>query len=389
MRSTIIIPFYRPSIGGVEYIVYHTARELARKGFEVHIVTTTHDNRWRKVAQPGMTIEEGVHVHRLQPSIIRVGYATIMKDLKETLRKIKPDIVHCHNLHPHLFQAMKWKAELKYKLVAQLHHPIATGIDHLSARLLYGFVVRGIVKNQHKIDAFIAHTNMEKQWLINEGIEEDKVHIIRYPCIPDELFKYKPKTDIHDKLGTDIVITYISRMHPRKGQHLLIQATRYLKEELRDFKVYIAGPISDHKYLQKLKKLVEELDLGKHVVLDPRVLSEQEKLDTIATSDIFACTPILDIHPIIILEALALGTPVIATNVGAIPELLGAYSEHHTILGKLVQAIPPLPQKIAYTLQTIIAYTNNAPRNHIQRLAQSYKTSLLTEKLVYNVYKNL
>lgn len=376
MRIAFITPFYKPSIGGVEYIVYHTARELVKGGYEVHVVTITHDNRWRKIASPGTTVEEGIHVHRLQPSIIRVGYATIMKGLKETLKKIKPDIVHCHNLHPHLFQTIKWKQELGYKIVAQLHHPTATGIDHPIARLLYKHVMRKLAKNQDKVDAFIAHTNMEKQWLTSEGIKEDKIHIIRYPCIPDELFNYKPKTDIHDKLTTNTVITYISRIHPRKGQHLLIQATNHLKQQLKDFKIYIAGPPSDKKYLKKLYKLTEKHNLQKYIVIDPRPLPEHEKLDTIATSDIFACTPIKDIHPIIILEALALGTPVIATNVGAIPEII--QDSEYLIMSTSALSIA---NKISKLLNERPKFCNTIIRNYI--LSSIIKSLLSLYKTVY------
>ena len=84
----IITPFYRPSIGGVEYIAYHTARELVRRGYEVHVITTTHDNRWRRIADPGARVEDGVVVRRLKPSILRIGYATIMKGLKFVLKKL-------------------------------------------------------------------------------------------------------------------------------------------------------------------------------------------------------------------------------------------------------------------------------------------------------------
>jgi len=335
MRIAIIAPFYKPSIGGVEYIVHHTARELSKRGFEVHVIATTHDNRWRRVASPGTIVEEGIYVHRLEPSRLRVGYATIMKGLKEALAEIRPDIVHCHNLHPHLFQSMKWKSELGYRLAAQLHHPRATGIDHLAARLLYKFVMRKLVKEQSKVDVFIAHTITEKLWLVGEGIDESRVRIVRYPCIPDELANYRAHVDIHDRLSADTVIAYVGRMHPRKGQHLLIRAVPYLKQELNDFKIYIAGPPSDEGYLRELREYIERFDLERHVVIDPRPLPEFEKLDIIATSDIFAYTPLKDYTPVIVLEALALRTPLVVTNVGAIPEMLSV----ETVLDELTKGV--------------------------------------------------
>ena len=322
MRIAVITPFYRPSIGGVEYIAYHTARELVRRGYEVHIITTTHDNRWKRISDPGTWIEEGVVIHRLEPSVLRIGYATLMKGLKTVIKRISPDIVHCHNLHPHLFQAIEWKREVGYRIVAQLHHPTATGIDHLPARLLYRYVMRILVKKQREVDAFIAHTNMEKKWLIDEGIEEKRIHIVRYPCIPDELLNYRPETDIHDRLGVDKVIACIGRIHPRKGQHLLVEALKHIRQDLKDVKAYVAGPIADEKYLKQILKTIEKHDLKHHVVIDPRPLPEHDKYDVMASSDLFTHISLKDYTPTIILEALALGTPVIASKIGAIHEMI-------------------------------------------------------------------
>jgi len=56
MRVVIVAPFYRPSVGGVEYIVYRTARGLVGRGFEVHVVSTVFDNRGRRVARVGLFV---------------------------------------------------------------------------------------------------------------------------------------------------------------------------------------------------------------------------------------------------------------------------------------------------------------------------------------------
>lgn len=372
-----ITPFYRPSIGGVEYIVYHTAKELSRRGYEIHVVTTCCDNRWRKIAELGTVIEENIVIHRLEPSFIKVGYATIMKGLKKALQNIKPDIVHCHNLHPHLFQTMKWKNEIEYKLIAQLHFPIATGIDHFSAKLLLRFVMWKLAREQQKVNAFIAHTNLEKQWLVSEGIRNE-IYIIRYPCVPDELFNYEPEIDIHDRLGASTVITYISRIHPRKGQHLLLEATKYLKRELRDFKIYIAGPTSDHAYLLHLKKLINVDGLEQLVIIEPRALNEHEKLDAITTADIFACTPIQDIHPIVLLEAMALGTPIVTTAIGAISEIV----KLNEVLVRNLHA-EAVAKRIIHVLNT-----KNSIIQKLRAIAEARRCSQIVEDLI-NLYNKI
>ena len=380
MRVVIITTFYKPSLGGVEYIVYHTARELIRHGLEVHIITTIYDNRWRRIAQPGMVIDEDIIIHRLEPSLIKVGYATIMKGLKEELLRIKPDIVHCHNLHPHIFQAIKWKEKLKYKLIAQLHYPIATGIDHLLAKVLYKFTMRELVKNQRKIDVFIAHTDIERQWLINEGIKKSRIRTIRYPCVPDELFNYKPTKNIHEELSADKIIINISRIHPRKGQHLIIEATKYLKQEIFDLKIYIAGPVIDIKYISKLKHLIEKYQLENYIDFEPNPLPEKKKLDAIATADIFGYTPIKDYSPVILLEALALKTPVVATRVGAIPEII-----EHLGLKTLTNINS---QDIAEKILKVLERKSEIALKGFNQIKRVHTNSILTQKLIYEVYIN-
>jgi glycosyltransferase involved in cell wall biosynthesis len=347
MKIVHITPFYKPSIGGVEEIVYNTVKELAKRGHEVHVVSVNYDNRWKEVAKPGTVVEEGVIVHRLRPSFIKIGYATLMHDLKEVLFEIKPDIVHSHNLHPHLFQAIAWKSKVGYKVVAQLHFPKMTGVDNLIAKMLFEPTMKILTWNQNNVDVFITHTRLEKQWLINSGINGGKISIIKYPCTPDSLAAYVPKRDIHGLLGSDIVITYVSRVHRRKGQHLLIKASEYLRNYLnRNFKVYIAGPISDQKYFIELHNLVQRLSLSGIVVLEPRILREEEKLDYMSTSNIFALTSLMDYTPVAVFESLALGTPVVATNVGALgeyaPDVQGLYLASHDpkdIAQKIVDAL--------------------------------------------------
>jgi len=322
-----------------------------------------------------------------------------MKGLREMLAEIKPDIVHSHNLHPHLFQSMKWKSKLGYRLVAQLHFPTATGIDHLSARLLFKLVMWNLVKSQHEVDAFIAHTYMEKEWLVSEGIEGGLIHVVRFPGVPDELLVYRPRSDIHEKLSANTVITYISRIHPRKGQHLLVEATTHLKHYLRDFKVYIAGPPSDLKYLRELYALVDKLNLGKIVVIDPRPLSEEEKLDVIGSSDVFACTTLRDIHPIVILEALALKTPVVTTDVGAIPEMFNPViiSEEHseTVQSAVAQQIKEIvsitkadPKSISDAIVKLVGIKDPKYGGIFNIMIKPYLTSKIVDKLI-QIYNNL
>ena len=381
-RIVIVSPFYKPSIGGVEYIAYNVAEGLARRGFEVHVITTPYDNKWEKIAGQGVTRINGVIVHRLGILPVRLGYAALMKGFKAVLRRLQPLVVHSHNLHPHLFQAISLKRELNYKLVAQLHFPVATGIDHVSARLLYRLVTRRLRSRQDGVDYFIAHTRSEKEWLVSEGINEDRIVIVPHPFIPDELLTYQPSSDAHDVFGADEVIVYISRIHPRKGQDLLVKAVSKVRRERPDLKVMIAGPVSDKSYAVRLKDLIARLGLEDTIDLVFGPLSEGEKLDVMATADLFACTPVSDLHPIVITEAVALGTPVVATRVGAIPEMLELGLKRVPEDKRPLLLSEPDPDSLASKLVTGLERSESITPEVYRIVVEPYTLSSVLDRLI-------
>lgn len=116
MRIAIVCSYYPwpPSVGGVETIVRNVSIKLARRGHEVHVITTPFDvTTMKQVSDYGVEERNGVIIHKLKPGGIRIGYARVLKGLKEAIERIRPEIVHSHNLHPHLFQLAIWKKLLR------------------------------------------------------------------------------------------------------------------------------------------------------------------------------------------------------------------------------------------------------------------------------------
>lgn len=349
MRVAIIAPFYPPSIGGVEAIARDTAEGLACRGHEVSIMTTTCDNAWVKISDSGIEVRNKVIVHRLKPSLLTIGYATLMKNLRKRLEKFNPDIVHSHSLHPHLFQAIKWKLNFGYKLVAQLHYPEVTGIDHLSAKLTYPLVIRYLVMQQGEVDAFIVHTCAEERWLIAKGVDSQRVFKVNYPCVPSKLLSYNSNSAYKPKFAARHTLLYIGRITWRKGVHVFLQALQDLLNEVKNVVAIIAGP-RDEKYYKMLLKLVDELNLNDHVVFK-QPLSEYDKYQYMSSCMVFVSPSIKDIHPITLVEAQALGKPVVSTSVGAIPEIV-----KNEETGLLVE--PENPKQLAEAIKRLILSEN-------------------------------
>lgn len=118
-----------------------------------------------------------------------------------------------------------------------------------------------------------------------------------------------------------VIILTVARVHPRKGQHALIQALAMLPEELRSRTEYwIVGPVRRKAYLQRLQSIARR----GHVNL--RILGQipDDKLDDVyAQADIFAMTSIPVRHSVegfglTYLEASAHSLPVIAHRTGGV-----------------------------------------------------------------------
>lgn len=369
MRIAFIAPFYPypPSIGGVETIVRYTSYELAHRGHEVFIITTPYDvTTLKEVSEYGVEEKGRVTVYKLKPSFIKVGYARVMKDLKKVLWEVQPDIVHSHNLHPHLFQASKCRGKLNYKLVAQLHHPKATGIDHMSARLAYCITIWYLKRIQSSIDMFIAHTNLERDWLIACGIEQTKIRKVTYPCVPSSLQKYGLKQTNTCESTVKYKLLFIGRITWRKGIHVLLKALPKVINQIEEVVIIIAGA-RDKNYYETLLKLTYKLNLNNFVIFKHR-LSEQEKYDQMLDCTIFVLPSIKEYTPVGLLEAQTLGKPVVTTSVGAIPEIV-----IHGKTGLLVK--PNNPEELAEAIVTLL-------QNESLRMTMSFNARKLAKNFV-------
>jgi glycosyltransferase involved in cell wall biosynthesis len=364
MRIAIVSSYYPwpPSVGGVETIVRNVSEELARRGHDVHVVTTPFDvTTMNRVSEYGVEERDGVTVHKLRTGRLRVGYARLLDGLKKAVERIRPEIVHSHNLHPHLFQLAKWKHEFGYKLLAELHYP-TVNFDFYIQEFLSPFAVRLLKWRRSDIDSFIAHTRMEKSWLVHAvGAEDDQVELLRPPMIRSEYFSanYEKCSKIPESL------LYVGRVVPKKGLHILIKALRLVGSA----SLTVAGT-ADKTYLAKLMKLVERLGLKGRVKFLGFV-TEEEKISMMGVHDVFVCPTLADYHPIVLLEAQALGTPVIATRVGAIPEII---LDGQT--GLLVE--PGNEPELAKAMEILLR--NEVMRSEFSRRAREFAKNFTAEK---------
>ena len=170
-------------------------------------------------------------------------------------------------------------------------------------------------------DAIIAVSHQVKDALITEGFDSHKFHVVHNgtPINTQEIDSNIPS---ELNIPEDIpVVIHIGRLCKSKGQHLLLQAAANLHQLRQEAVCLIVGKDleEDGAYLKYLKDLAQELGIHKSVYF----LGHRADIpQLLASSDLLVLPSNAEGLPLVILEAMAAGLPVVATPVGGIPEVV-------------------------------------------------------------------
>lgn len=119
------------------------------------------------------------------------------------------------------------------------------------------------------------------------------------------------------------IIVSAGELIEAKGHHLLIQAAKTLLKRGFDLEVLIAGGTArgGPRYEHRLRRLIAELGLEDRVHLIGRV-DREAMADLLSAADLFCLASFTEGWPNVVNEALACGTPVVASAVGGVPAML-------------------------------------------------------------------
>jgi glycosyltransferase involved in cell wall biosynthesis len=141
-----------------------------------------------------------------------------------------------------------------------------------------------------------------------------------------------------------ILIGTIGRLTRQKGYSVLLQAASAVLKEIPDAHVVIVG---EGELRDSLESLAEQLGVGHAVHL---LGARHDIEELLAATDLFVSSSLWEGLPTVILEAMASGVPVVATDVSGTRELV-----RDGVTGRLVPAgeAAPLAQAIVNTLQDL------------------------------------
>src|SRR5215218_4846416 len=229
--------------------------------------------------------------------------------LSRAVHQLRPDIIHAHDPHGVAMAALALSMStmrVKPALVASRR------VDfHLRGSALSRWKYR-------QVDCFICASEAIRSMLLGDGIEAARAVTV-HEGIDLGHVAAAPVAPLHEELwlphGAPIVGN-VAALVPHKGQKHLIEAAALVVRHVPDARFVIAG---EGELRLSLERQIRERHLEKHVLLlgfRPDVLSLHKAFD------IFVMSSVTEGLGTSLLDAMACGRPVVATNVGGIPEVV-------------------------------------------------------------------
>jgi colanic acid/amylovoran biosynthesis glycosyltransferase len=198
------------------------------------------------------------------------------------------------------------------------------GIKAPIVLMMHRYDLRKLIESNGKIysenfkyvDKILAISNYSYKTFISHGVPEEK--IIIHPVGVDTM-KYKTITR-SAKSTKEIIILSVGRLAQIKGHRYGLEAFSLLKKELVEFRI-LYRIVGYGPELENLNAIVSDLNLQEDVVFTgPR--NKDELMIEYKNADIFLLPSMDEMTPVVIMEALASGLPVVATDVAAVSELV-------------------------------------------------------------------
>jgi len=289
-----------PSIGGVDKYVLNLSQELVNKGHSVKVVCANEP-------KSNLTEIDGINVQRLN-YIGKIRNTNITLGLFFALLKENFDIIHTHFPTPWSADISMIISFLKRKPLILTYHNDAVTAGKLKVlveiynRVFLKLLLKGSTKILITQPEYINRSKYlykykNKIEIIPNGIDTKIYFQKNINKIPNQIF----------------FLSILDRHHTYKGLDCLIKAIKIVRTKIPDIKLIVGG---SGELVEEYKTLTKGLGLEKNVEF--RGFIESNKLvDLYNQSELFVLpsTGIQEGFGIVLLEALACGTPVIATNI--------------------------------------------------------------------------
>jgi alpha-maltose-1-phosphate synthase len=327
MRIALFTNEYPPNVyGGAGVHVEYLSRELARLDGRAHQVDVLafgdQDTSDANLRVRGMRADAVPHAR--DPRHARLLDA-LVRDLAMAGAVEAPDIVHCHTWYSH-FAGCLARPLTGARLVLTTHslepHRPWKAEQLGSAYNATVWLERTAYREADGVIAVSGAMKEDVQDLY--GVDPARVRVIHNGIDPDE---YRPRPSPATLRRLDIdpdapFVLFVGRITRQKGILHLVRAIRHLDPGMQV--VLCAGAPDTEQIGAEMSAAVEEArhDAAARIVWIPEMLPKSDVIALYTHAAVFVCPSVYEPFGIINLEAMACETPVVASAVGGIPEIV-------------------------------------------------------------------
>jgi len=260
-----------------------------------------------------------VGLNRLHRAINPINDFLACQEIKQLLRREKPDVLHLHSSKAGLIGSLAAALSgQKIKVIYTSHGAAFAGSHSLLNKKIFLLAEKISARWKHKI---ICVSNKEKNvWLENRAASPNKLTVIVNginPSLANFLEKNQAREELLIKIPpTDKLIGCLANFYPDKGLSFLVDAVDLVCRKRTDVRFAIIGDGSERK---NLEEKIKNKQLKDKIILTGQIPDASRYLRAF---DLYVQPSIKEGFGYTILEALTAELPVVSTDVGGAADMI-------------------------------------------------------------------
>src|ERR1700694_5587955 len=307
-----ILHAVRAPVGGIFRHILDLANGQSDRGHHVGIIAdslTGGERAQAALQEIAPPLKLGVHRLAIRRELLPTE-ALVWAHFMRLIRRLKPDVLHGHGAKAGAFIRLKGRSPGTIRVYTphggSLHCPLSTLKGQIYSRLERALM--------NSTDLFLFESAFARDtYQRTIGIPKGLVRCVFNGVTANE---FDPIVRAAD--ATDVV--YVGEFRHIKGADLLIDAVARLRADGRPVTLTLAG---DGEESANLKAQVQRLGLGEA----GRVIGHVKARYGFSKGSLLVVPSRGDSMPYVVIEAAAAGIPMVAANVGGIPEIFGSHTD--------------------------------------------------------------